>query len=287
MRIKFDGQTHSIDVNTLINVLTQYQIVVNEANRQLGCGDREISLKINAIEKGSFVIDFTLEQNIFKQLFSNESINYIASLVTVIGGVYGFYKVLHGKPTHKATEEEKDTIKSITVKGDKNTVSIINKVYNTVIVREAISKSIEESDADTSVEGLSMQDDKGKDYAKFEREEFKSYIYDEFDKEEEIPDEKIIDEETTLNIIGLNFVKGSRWTFGYKGFKINMVVKDDALMQQIDNGARFGKGDAIRVVMRTIQKYNRTYNMYENKSYKIIEFKEHIVRKEPLDMFKE
>lgn len=51
-----------------------------------------------------------------------------------------------------------------------------------------------------------------------------------------------------------------------------MVVKDDALMKEIDNGARFGKGDAIKVKLRIVKRFNPDYNAYENKSYKIVGF---------------
>lgn len=47
-------------------------------------------------------------------------------------------------------------------------------------------------------------------------------------------------------------------------------------MQKIDEGERFGKGDAIHVKMRIVKKFNHVYNAYENKSYKIVEFIEHI-----------
>lgn len=118
----------------------------------------------------------------------------------------------------------------------------------------------------------------------FERKDFKSYIYDDFDNEEDIPDEREIDEITTLTIVGLNFEKGSRWQFMYNGFKIAIIVKDDALMKKIDEGERFGKGDAIRVKLRRVQRYNKEYRAYENKSYKIIEFIEHIIPEEK-DLF--
>lgn len=101
-----------------------------------------------------------------------------------------------------------------------------------------------------------------------------------------IPNEKIIDEDTTLVIVGLNFEPGARWQFMYNGFKISMIVKDDALMQKINEGERFGKGDAIKVKLRRIQRYNKDYRTYENKSYKIIEFYEHVIPQKPLDMFK-
>lgn len=144
---------------------------------------------------------------------------------------------------------------------------------------------METANEDPSVEGFTIKGDKGDTCAQFEREEFKDFIYDGFDTEDDIPDEKVIDEATTLIIVGLNFEPGSRWQFMYNGFKISMTVKDDALMQKINEGERFGKGDAIKVKLRRIQRYNKNYRTYENKSYKILEFYEHIIPPKPLDMF--
>lgn len=98
---------------------------------------------------------------------------------------------------------------------------------------------------------------------------------------------RTIEEITTLVIVGLNFERGSRWQFMYNGFKISMLVKDDALMQKIDEGERFGKGDAIKVKLRRVQKYNKDYRAYENKSYRIVEFLEHIIPQKPRNIFEE
>lgn len=117
--------------------------------------------------------------------------------------------------------------------------------------------------------------------------EFEDYIYDGFDTEDDVPEERIEEEITTLVIVGLNFERGSRWQFMYNGFKISMIVKDGALMQKIDEGERFGKGDAIKVKLRRVQKYNKDYRAYENKSYRIVEFIEHIVPQQPLRMFED
>lgn len=99
--------------------------------------------------------------------------------------------------------------------------------------------------------------------------------------------ERVVEEITTLVIVGLNFERGSRWQFMYNGFKISMIVKDDALMQKIDEGERFGKGDAIKVKLRRVQRYNKEYRAYENKSYRIVEFIEHIIPQKPLNLFEE
>ena len=102
-------------------------------------------------------------------------------------------------------------------------------------------------------------------------------IYTDFDKEN-IPDEKNeIKNDALLTITKLSFEKGGQWQFLYNGFKIPMIVKDDILMKIIDDGERFGKGDCIRVDLQINQKFNPEYNSYENKSYRIVKFKEHII----------
>ena len=274
MKITFEGQSHQIDANTLINVLIHYQTVIGAANRELGCGSKNIELKVNAIEKGSFIIDVSIVEGL-KQLFSGDAVGYIADMCAVVGGVFGAYKMLKGKPAK--TEAEQD---AVCLKDGKSRVkieinrSIIN-VYNNPTVREAISKSIETADADVNVEGFKV--DSGNNApVEFTKKDFKQYIYDDFDAEKAIPNETSEVVDAVLTIIALNFEPGSRWQFMYNGFKIQMIVKDDALMRKIDEGERFGKGDAIHVRMKIMKRYNPTYKAYENKAYKIVEFIEHI-----------
>lgn len=273
MKIVFDGQTHQIDANTLINVLIHYQTVISASNKELSGGSKSVELKVNALEKGSFIVDVSVIESI-KGLFSANTMEYLASLSAVVGGVYAAYKCLKGKPAKSASEKE-----SIIIKGNDNQTTIINNsiinVYNQPAVRESISKAIETSSEDANVEGVTF-DSGSPEPTTFERESFKDYIYNDFDEELSIPEEKIEIVDAMLTIIALNFESGSRWQFLFNGFKIQMIVKDDALMKKIDEGERFGKGDAIHVKMKILKKYNPVYKGYENKSYKIIEFIEHI-----------
>lgn len=282
MNIKFEGQTHQIDANTLISSLIHYQTVINEANRIYGNGTRDITLKVNAINKGSFVVDVSIEEGL-KGLFSNDTVNYIAGLVTIIGGVYGAYSRLKGKPA-----KNKEDINSISIETGDNSNIVINNnivnVYNQPVVREAISRAIQTADEDPCVDGVSIDNGKGKK-TEFKKEDFKELIYNDFDKEEDIPNEKVDEVDALLTIVALNFESGSKWQFIYNGFKIPMIVKDDALMKKIDEGERFGKGDAIKVKMRIVKRYNSQYKTYENKSYKIVEFYEHIMAPKQSDIF--
>lgn len=280
MQLKFEGQTSSIDAGTLINVLMQYQSVAQEANLIYSGGAQEIKIQVNAIEKGSFIIDLEIVQNVIQQLFSKASVEYIVALTGIITFSYKAYKKLKGKPIK--TEDDKKKISGLSVNGD---INVNINVYNSRTTREAISKSIQAADDDASVDGFCVKDKEENVIVTFSRDEFKEYKYDDFDTEEDVPEERIVDSEATLIIVGLNFEKGARWQFMYDGFKIPIIVKDDALMRKIDEGERFGKGDSIRVKLRKIQKYNKEYRAYENKSYKIIEFYEHIIPPQQTELF--
>lgn len=277
MQIKFEGQGHQIDSNTLINALIHYNTIIAESNKELSGGSKAIAINVSALKEGSFIIDINLAENPLLSVFSNDGVQYLAGLVTVVTGVFGIYKVLKGKPAI-TTKDRESIVSNFKIDGNKVTItnSIIN-VYNQPVVREAISKSIETADNDPNVEGLSITGRTDSRPVVFDKKEFKDLIYTDFDKELERPLE--IDEivETSLTIIGLNFEKGSRWQFLFNGFKIGIIVKDDALMARINEGERFGKGDSIRVKMKITKLFNTNYNAYENKSYRIIEFLEHIL----------
>lgn len=88
MKFAFKGQSHQIDANTLINALINYSSVITEANKIFGCGNKNVEVKVNALEKGSFVIDLSVVENAFMGLVSG-SLPYLSDLTTVVmGGVY-------------------------------------------------------------------------------------------------------------------------------------------------------------------------------------------------------
>ena len=262
LQIKLGGQTHQIDANTLINILIHHTAIVSEINNELGGGNRDVKVKVNALKEGSFIIDLEVEESL-KTIFSNDTAQYLAAVVTVFGGVIGVYKKLKGKPITDSN------------KGDITINNTTINIYNDRKVREAISKSFETADADNSVEHIEFAA-KGFETIEIPKEDFRNLIYTDFDEEEIRPQE--IDEyvDAAITITGMKFERGGMWTFIYNGFPIKMVVKDDALMKAIDNGARFGKGDAIKVKLKIIKQYNEEYKTYINKSYRIMEYYEHI-----------
>lgn len=264
MNITFEGNSHQVDANTLINALIHYQTIINETNRIYGGGTREIKMQVNAPREGSFVIDISLIDTL-KNIFSVNSVAYISGLVVIIDGVIRTYQHFKGKRVKEG---------DITINGDLIINQQIMQVYNNRVVREAISKSIENAQADGNVDGFSVTAANNK--TTFERKDFTDYIYDEFDSEDVLPDERVVEEDALLTITSLSFEPKSKWKFIYNGFYISASIKDELLMEVIDKGERFGKGDALKVKLRVTQKYEKTCHAYYNSSYSVIEFYEHI-----------
>lgn len=283
MKIIFNGDSGQIDANTLISALGHYQFIMEAANKEMG-GDKTVELKINAIEKGSFVIDVEVVENFLKSMFSGSSLGYVSSIITIVGAVYGAYKKLKGRPAKTAEDAEKIRVE---VKGKDNVVinkSIIN-IYNQIPVREAISKTVEAADKDESVEGITIE---GQDESvHFPREEFRELIHKNFESADMLPPDRVKEERAFLTILSMGFESGYLWQFLFNGFKIPMRVKDGALMEIIDKGARFGKGDVLEVTLEIVQRYNPSYKAYENVRFKIKEFHRHIPAQDPPSLFED
>lgn len=270
MKIVFNGDSGQIDANTLIAALGHYQFLMESANKEMG-GEKTLSLRINAIERGSFVVDVEVVESFLRNLFSGSTVGYISSVITIVGGIYAAYKKLKGRPAK--TKEQRE---SIEIKGEDNVVinRCILNIYNQIPVRESISKTIEVADKDENVDGITIEGNNEK--INFPREEFHELIHKSFESDEMLPPDKTVEEPAMLTIISMSFESGYQWQFLYKGFKIPVRIKEGPLITIIDNGERFGKGDMIEVVLEITQKYNPCYKAYENVKFKIKEFIKHI-----------
>lgn len=272
MEIKFEGESNQVSAELLVLSLVNYQKVIEMANMRLGQGERKIDVKVNALNKGSFVLDVSLEQTIIESIFSNDSVSYLASLTTVVGGVYGLYNLFKGRKI-----KEKDTIPpTIGVTAEQLNVTV--NVYNEQITRKSISETIRKVQEESSAEGVSYTFGEG-ETVRYERERFDELVYNDFDLEEE-NNEHTEDVEAILNIVSLSFSGSNPWSFLYNGFPIRCTLRDETFQKHIDSGESFAKGDSLRVKLRVFKRFNKEYNAYENKSYKVLEIMEHIHRPE-------
>ena len=276
LRLTFGGEAHHIDTNTLIAELTHVTTVLNMVNRELGDGSREIKINVNAIEKGSFVIELGVVESFLKTIFSSNNIEYVAAVTTVATAVYKLYQKYKGRKV--ATENKDEAVSIVNSQGNilsmngNVTIEKIVNIYNNTTTREAISSGIRAAREDGNIESINISDNCQS--VKYEKDEFDDLEYDDFVKEEASHEPKYEEKDAVLTIKQLNFEKGNQWKFYWDGIEIKLKVSEGALFKQIENGARFGKGDKIKVRLRINKVWNDNYSCYENKGYSIEEFYE-------------
>ena len=270
LKIRFEGQEHQIDANTLISTLKHYELLVALINDEIGEGEKKINLKINSFDRGSFIIDIDVVTTWMETLFSKENIQYTANVVNIFGVLFTLYIYQKGSPI------KNETVINNYYSGEIDKKTIIN-IYNNSYARDAISKSFEAIHNDDTIESLVITPNRTENPIIVERAIFESLIYEDFDKEVESDNIMHVTEETILSVIVVSFDPKTKWKFLYNGMRIPaMSMKDANLQEQIDKGLRFAKGDSIRVKLEITKEYNPALNAYENKKYRILEVLEHI-----------
>jgi len=193
LKLKFDGDTHQIDANTLINNLLHFTTIIQEVNKELNT-NRKIEVKINALKEGSFLVHILLQSNLIGQIgdfFTKENLEIASGIVTVVGGIYGAAKFLKGKKGTVIDSNDKTT----TIKNEiGNTTVIDNRVYNIYnnnrVVRESISKEFETLNNDENITSFDILDKNDRPIVEIPKEDFAPISnLEEFETQ---PDERLI-----------------------------------------------------------------------------------------------
>lgn len=263
IKLHYEGAEHSIDANTLISSLLHLTNVIELINEEYGGGAKSIKIMVDTPEPGSFLIGVRVLEWV-KGLFGAKGISYGADILTIFNAIVSLFKEKKGKPVD-------DNNTSIVINNyGKQYVSHITNIYNNPATREAISKSFETLNGDDNVEGFEVI---GKDYkTQIPRCDFSDLVYTDFESEQPTKEDIVSEEDATLIIKSLHFEKGKQWTFLYRGENFRLTVKDDALMEKISEGMQFGRGDAIKVRLRTVKKFEPLYGVHVVASRKIVKF---------------
>lgn len=276
--VTLEGE-NTIDVATLMSMLTHYVMIAERANQIVGQGDYKAQVKVKALNEGSFEISLEVVTTWIENLLSRSNVSYAGDLASCIGLAFVLYKELKGKKVQD-TEETKQALKTDIPEELKPKAT---EVYNDAQIRESMRKAIEAASNDDSVRGITISAD-GKEYDTIEEKEFPDLIIP--PKDETPPGTKeLIDERAVLSIISLSFNKGDKWKFIYKGHKISTRLSDDGLQEAIDRRVSFAKGDALEVKLVITQKWNDEYKAYVNDKYKVLEVIKHIKAQSSQNLF--
>ena len=281
LKIVFEGETHQIEANTLINSLLHFTNIVQEVNKDLQT-HRKVEVKVNALPEGSFLIHLTVDAlgvvDAAKNLFEAGVLAVASDIVTTVSGIYGLGQFLKGKNPKKIEAGENQT--SIeNVEGDVMIFNnpVFNIYSNNRTVQEALSSEFETLNNDESVTGFTILDKENKELVSIEKKEFGDLSNIEDNKV--LPNERVVPSKGTLSIYTLSFDKNIKWTFYYEGNKITAKISED-FVARIDNGEKFAKGDSLEAEFEIRQQFDQAANTYINKGYKITKILKHIPRAE-------
>ena len=279
-KIKFDGQQHQVDAQILISSLIHTTTVIQELNTYFNTGKR-IEIKVNALEKGSFLIHIELLETALdhlKNLLTKENLLFASGIISGLVGLIQIKKHLRGK---KPKEIKNDGSTTIIINQNNEILNISSDIYNIYetnsVVNDALSQNFDVLDNDPAITAFEITDKREKPYVRVDRADFKDLSL----KSEEIDDNrKSIIELTRLNIVRLSFEENLKWDFYYRGNKISARICDPNFFELIDKGEAFAKGDTLEVELQINQIFEESVNTFINKSYQINRIINHYKRTE-------
>jgi len=162
LQIKFESIGHQVEISTITGTLINYEKLVKKIY-QLGNKEKHhITLKIEAIQKGSFILNFVIT-----------GVGIIASIASIISLIIQLYQMNKGR---QINEDHDPSIKIINQTIIENNLYIdlrtIINIYNNESIRKSIDKILESANKDESVTGVVFSDNKNDSQARISRSQF-------------------------------------------------------------------------------------------------------------------
>lgn len=276
-KIIFNSEKHEVSVETLIGCLIHTSNIIQEVNKSLGT-EKKIEVKIKALEKGSFEIHLELVESFLNTLFSRESLTIGGEIVGIVGGLYGFAKWLGGKKPQKI-EEQGDDVRITNYNGETTVIEgNVYFIYNeNKTVRDNISKQFSVLEKSEDITGFKFESNDIKTYIPSQEFETVATKLDTLSDENKSPIKDILPNRKIL-IIRPSFDKDLKWDFVFDGQKLSAKMEDEAMINIIDQGEEFAKGDFMRVDLEVTKFYDKDLDTHliTKDSYKILKYIEHI-----------
>lgn len=275
---KFEGQVEEVDINTFTHVMMNYAKVVEAAAKEI---DENSPMRINvrAVKPGCLDVVLGVVQNSIGGLFADPvtSLNTVAAVITIAGGLYGFKKHL-SKNGKIAKVEPTNNAQQLEITTDNGSTTIIdNHVYNIYVnnpeVDRAINASFDTLENDERIESLLISKvSSGEKLFTATRDEFaeiaNSPSFEGNNTRHVVTNERLI-------VIRPVLEKTSRkkWEFLWNNISIKAAILDSSFIDNVLVNQAFGIGTVMDVELDTTQEFSEDLQAYTNKKYEIKEVK--------------
>lgn len=276
IEFKYEGDSHFIDINTLLASQFHFTALVSEVKQEL-YPTVDLKIKVEAFEKGSFDINQLFEIATVSGLFALENIDYVFNILSTVGDIISIKQFLKGDKATKVSKPKNGNVTiNIKVDGKNNSLTITEnafKIYTTnVVIDEAIRKEAQALVKDEEISGISILDRKtGKDLIKINRDDFDNLTGSNPYLDDEV---KEVRKDAVLGIFKWETIpkKGAKWAFIYEHRKINQVViKDEKFLKEVlEKRYRFGAGDSLNVELLIKMKKDEGSGYYLEDKFEIV-----------------
>jgi len=285
----YDGwalEHHLMDVRDLAPAMIAVNDLLSNANKALNGDKADLNLKVNAsFRAGSFGMELHTVVHFLSQIrdmFAGDNASAISNAWTILeivgfvggAGLIGLIRFLKGKKPTKIIDEDGRLKVYLSETEYYETDGKVVKLYKNRTIVGDLNKMLEplEKDGIDSFFVSRTGDKKDADLAIDDSE----LTYFEYQEIENDLSENIT--ETFVQIEAAVFKDNNKWKFDNGGSPINAAILDEEFLRKIDAGElRFGKGDLLKVKLKTIQTFAHGKLKTE---FQVIEVLEHKIVKQ-------
>lgn len=272
-KVKYFTSAHEIELETLLETHTALLSILSQIHQKLQ-PETKLRIRVSAIQKGSlevpWLVDVAQEMlPLAPIVMSDPAVRaHLVNVIEFAGKYFKLRKLLNGKKPERV--DVKDGGVNVIIDGNNNKVDV--SVYQFARENAAADKAARtlarRLKADRDVSCLEIQ--KGKKTLLAVRRSDLSAIAD--DNQLLEPKEEHISVDASLAIVKpeLHDPAKRTWRMIYNGNRISARLADLAFIRKVNEGARFGKGDALEVEMKIYRKWNDKLRTFVNSRYEII-----------------
>jgi len=288
---KYQGESTSIDINTLLVSQFQYTAILNEIKNQL-FPDIELKIKIQSFERNSFDVNQIIEVTTVTGLLIFENKEFIAEIFKYLKAYLEIKKLLGDKKPDSVEKVENNNVAlTINVEGNNNTIVVAEnalKIFqNNYAIHRALTKNGEILEKDPEIEGIQITNQITKEkILDIPRADFPILTTDNAFINKELNEKTTEDAILYIKRPDLSPEKKGKWDFIFEGRKINSVsISDTDFLKNVKQGTKFGNGDRLKCRLKTIQKLDIDTGAYIDDKFEVLLVKDIIRKDEQQNLF--
>lgn len=276
--IKFEKQTHTLNVDTYVKSLTALNTMIKEVAYQTDASCGEINVQVVSEKPGSFDVVLAIAEALSPDTISLV-VTSATTLTTIITLVVELIKLKEALSNNN-DKQQQTTINgdSVTIKDSNNNVIIQTnkKVYNIYTSNQTVNDAL-------SAQFQAMKDDEEINAITYSNNgdsvTIKRGSFDALAKKHSVK----IDDSKTSTVSAMLVIsklvlddKNKKWQFIYQGARINATIVDDTFWKKVFDGSEaFANGDRLVCDLEIIRDYNEALEVYIDREYIVKNIRNH------------